>query len=99
MKRNTILLILTLGPAIFTTSRCYAKAWESYSEGGIISFAEYSKLTNSPRRTRPLGKHNEFVFAMYGCPDQLKPLKELVRVIQEKGLGNGYPGKQYCHFL
>jgi len=32
---------------------------------------------------------DKFTFTMYGCPGQLEPLKELVRAMQEGGLGNG----------
>lgn len=54
---------------------------------------EYAKLAHDVWQVRLLPGHNEFVFTMYGCPGQLEPLKELVGVMQEKGLGNGFdPG-------
>jgi hypothetical protein len=49
----------------------------------------------SPARLRVQGfpGHPDFVFSMYGTPGDLGPLKELVRVMRELGLGNGFdPG-------
>jgi hypothetical protein len=37
--------------------------------------------------------HPEFVFTMYGGPGELEPLKQLVQVMREHQLGNGFdPG-------
>jgi hypothetical protein len=39
---------------------------------------------------RPLPGRQEFTFTMYGCPGNLDELKQLVNVMREKGLGNGF---------
>jgi hypothetical protein len=53
----------------------------------------HDELAHSPWQVRLLPGHDEFTFTMYGCPNQLEPLKELVSVMREEGLGNGFdPG-------
>lgn len=42
---------------------------------------------------RLLPGQKEFAFTLYGCPDNLPQLKEVVTVMRERGLGNGFdPG-------
>jgi hypothetical protein len=42
---------------------------------------------------RALPGHPGFVFSMYGTPGEMEPLKQLVQVMREKQLGNGFdPG-------
>lgn len=42
---------------------------------------------------RPLPGHPAFVFTIYGVPAELEPLKQLVQVMREQQLGNGFdPG-------
>jgi len=93
MERKAILFVFTLWLVLITTARGHAEAQGHDLKDGIIRFAEYSKLSNSPWRIQLLPGHNEYVFSMYGCPGQLEPLKELIKVMREKGLGNGFdPG-------
>ena len=93
MERKAIWFVLTLLPVFLATGHSHAKASGSDLEDRIIPFAKYSKLSNSPWQTQLLPGHDEFVFSMYGCPDQLEPLKELIKVMQKEGLGNGFdPG-------
>lgn len=93
MERKAILFVFTLWLVFITTAHSYAKELGHDSEDVIIRLTEYSKLSNSPWRVQLLPGHNEFVFSMYGCPDQLEPLKSLIEVMREEGLGNGFdPG-------
>ncbi len=93
MGKKAVLFILTLRLVFVVTANSHAKAPEHDLEDRIVPFVEYSKLSNSPWQIQLLPGHNEFVFSMYGCPDQLEPLKELIKVMREKGLGNGFdPG-------
>jgi hypothetical protein len=42
---------------------------------------------------RPLSGHPAFVFTLYGVPGELAPLKQLVQVMRDQQLGNGFdPG-------
>jgi hypothetical protein len=42
---------------------------------------------------RLLPGQNDFAFTLYGCPDNVPQLKEVVAVMRERGLGNGFdPG-------
>jgi hypothetical protein len=48
-----------------------------------------------PARLEPnlLPGHRDFVFTLYGVPGELEPLKQLVAVMREQSLGNGFdPG-------
>ena len=55
--------------------------------------SSYQTLTAGPWQERLLPGCEEFTFAMYGHPGELERLKELVAVMREHGLGNGFdPG-------
>ena len=44
-------------------------------------------------QVQPLPGHPTFVFTLYGVPAELEPLKQLVRVMRDQSLGNGFdPG-------
>jgi hypothetical protein len=93
MERRAISFVFTLWVVFIATAHSYSKDPGHDLEDGIIPFAKYSKLSNSPWQIQLLPGHNEFVFSMYGCPSELEPLKELIEVMKEKGLGNGFdPG-------
>lgn len=56
-------------------------------------FPEYSALAGGPWQPRLLLGRHEFTFSMYGCPGNVDDLKQLVGVMRERGLGNGFdPG-------
>ncbi|MCB1128073.1 MAG: hypothetical protein KDM81_16390, partial [Verrucomicrobiae bacterium] len=56
-------------------------------------FPAYSTLANGAQRVQRLPGQAGFVFSMYGSPGDLGQLKELVGVMREQGLGNGFdPG-------
>jgi hypothetical protein len=62
-------------------------------EMGNGRFPGYSTLAAGPWQPRLLPGRNEFTFSMYGCPGSLDELKQLVSVMRERGLGNGFdPG-------
>lgn len=44
-------------------------------------------------QVRPLPGHPAFVFTLYGAPGELEPLQQLVQVMRDRQLGNGFdPG-------
>ena len=67
-----------------------AVAAESLPGGGLSS---YEELAKGAWQVHLLPGRSEFTFTMYGCPGGVEELKQLVGVMQEKGLGNGFdPG-------
>ena len=53
----------------------------------------YAELASGAWQVRLLPGHKEFTFSMYGCPGELGRLKQLVAVMKQRGLGNGFdPG-------
>lgn len=57
------------------------------------SFPNHARLAAGPWQVRLLPGHREFVFTMYGTPGELDKLRELVAVMREQNLGNGFdPG-------
>ena len=95
MERKAILFVFTLWLVFITTAHSYAKELGHNSEDVIIRLTEYSKLPNSPWRVQLLPGHNEFIFSMYGCSDQLELFKNLIKVMQEEGLGNGFDPRPF----
>jgi hypothetical protein len=58
-----------------------------------LSFPNFADLANGPQQIRLLPGQREFVFSMYGAPGELEPLKQLVAVMRDQKLGNGFdPG-------
>ncbi len=54
---------------------------------------DYEELASGAWQVYPLPGHPGFVFTMYGCPGEVIHLEELVHVMRDKGLGNGFdPG-------
>ena len=57
------------------------------------SFPAFQALTNGAQQVRLLPGQREFVFSMYGAPGELESLRQLVAVMREQKLGNGFdPG-------
>ena len=55
--------------------------------------AAYTDMANSPWQTRLFPGHKEFVFTLYGTPGEVEPLRQVVQVMRDRGLGNGFdPG-------
>ena len=68
-------------------------AEESAQSSSTNPFPNFGDLANGPQQLRLLPGQREFVFSMYGAPGDLEPLKQLVRVMREQKLGNGFdPG-------
>lgn len=58
-----------------------------------ISSPSFAALTNGVHQIHLLPGQREFVFSMYGTPGELDKLRELVGVMREQHLGNGFdPG-------
>lgn len=56
-------------------------------------FPEWERKAAEAWAVRLLPGHREFVFTMYGAPGELEPLRQLVAVMKDKHLGNGFdPG-------
>jgi len=56
-------------------------------------YPEYLSLAAGPWQPRLLPGCHGFTFSMYGCPGNVDELRQLVGVMQERGLGNGFdPG-------
>lgn len=61
--------------------------------GAETAFPDHAALAGGPLRVRPLPGQDGVVFSMYGTPGTLETLRELVAVMKEQGLGNGFdPG-------
>jgi len=67
----------------------------------------YEELATGVHAVRLLPRAGQFVFTLYGTPGDLDTVRQLVRVMRERGLGNGFdpgPGPQaqagpVCEFL
>lgn len=56
-------------------------------------FPSYRALENSPQQVHLLPGKSEFVFSLYAAPADLAPLKQLVEVLKQNHLANGFdPG-------
>jgi len=61
------------------------------------TWPRYEELAAGRWRVQPLPGH-EFTFTIYGCPGELTRLRQLVAVMREQGLGNGFdPGPPALH--
>jgi hypothetical protein len=57
------------------------------------AFPDFQTLAGGPQQVWLLPGQREFVFSMYGAPGELEPLRQLVGVMREQRLGNGFdPG-------
>lgn len=87
--RALALVVLT---TCLSSDTLAAPASSQRTDGRTDALPGYEALAGGPWRVRPLPGH-PFTFTMYGCPGDLKPLRELVTVMRDKGLGNGFdPG-------
>lgn len=65
----------------------------SLGAAGSSPFPGYAKLSQGPGRPVLLPGQSGFVFTLYGAPGDLNGLRRVVRVMEEKDLGNGFdPG-------
>jgi hypothetical protein len=61
--------------------------------GASLPFPDFRTLAEGPQRVRLLPGQHEFVFSMYGAPGDLETLRQLVDVMREQRIGNGFdPG-------
>lgn len=63
----------------------------------IEAFSDYSTLANGLHRVRLLPGQDAFVFTLYGAPGDPDKVRQLVAMMREKHLGNGFdpgPGPQ-----
>lgn len=61
------------------------------------AFPGYSTLANGVHQVRLLPGADQFVFSLYGAPGDLTTVRQLVEVLRERNLGNGFdpgPGPQ-----
>src|SRR5512139_1032635 len=67
----------------------------AFAASGAVpgKFPRYESLADGPHQVRLLPGHREFVFTMYGTPGDLVGLRQMVAVMNQRGLGNGFdPG-------
>ena len=58
-----------------------------------IVFPKYDSLACSPWQVRLLPGQRDVVFSMYGTPGEVETLRQLIAVMREQNLGNGFdPG-------
>jgi hypothetical protein len=57
---------------------------------GEPRFPDSAAMTSGPLQVRTLPGHSEFIFSMYGAPGDLEKLRQLVSVMKEQKLGNGF---------
>jgi hypothetical protein len=93
MKRRAFLLVLAQWLIVVVPSPGLTQTPSTKKAEHTPVFPTYTELADGPGRNLLLPGQDAFVFTLYGCPAQLKTLKELVQVMQESGLGNGFdPG-------
>ena len=76
---------------------CLGAAFLMSSIATASAFPDHAALEKGPWKVTPLPGQPGFVFTMYGCPGELEALRQMVGVMREKGLGNGFdPGPTAC---
>lgn len=78
-----------------TSSAPSLRAEETSTTPPVLTgeLATHEQLAAGPWRLRLLPGREAFTFTMYGCPGSVDELKQLVAVMREKDLGNGFdPG-------
>jgi hypothetical protein len=59
----------------------------------VAGQVEFTRPIPASFQVRPLPGHPAFVFTIYGAPAELEPVKQLVQVMRDQHLGNGFdPG-------
>jgi hypothetical protein len=60
---------------------------------GVAGQVDFTRPVPASFQVKPLPGQSAFVFTLYGAPGELEQLKQLVQVMQEQHLGNGFdPG-------
>jgi len=63
------------------------------TRGSDARLLQFSNSMPTNFQARPLPGQRDFVFTLYGAPAELEPLKQLVQVMRDQSLGNGFdPG-------
>jgi hypothetical protein len=92
MRRMARLSVLMSCVLIAAAEESLATSEETKTIGSHV-VARHASSSLRLWQPRLLSGQDKFTFTMYGCPGQLESLKELVRIMREKGLGNGFdPG-------
>ena len=81
---------LSKGDQQFATSQPPLEMTPTAVESTARQFADFQTLASGVQRIQLLPGRREFIFSMYEPVDHLKPLRELVRVMREQNLGNGF---------
>ncbi|MGA2866623.1 MAG: hypothetical protein ABSF95_19280 [Verrucomicrobiota bacterium] len=59
----------------------------------VSSFPDFRTLAGGAQQARLLPGQHEFISSMYGAPGELEPLRQLVGVMRDQKIGNGFdPG-------
>ncbi|HXP59860.1 MAG TPA: hypothetical protein VN829_05165, partial [Dongiaceae bacterium] len=71
----------------------HAAPYSGSEVGALSRFPDFGTLVSGPQQVRLLPSQQEFVFSMYGAPGDLEPLRQLVAIMRERRIGNGFdPG-------
>ena len=74
------------------------RPFSAFALGVVLALGAFGAATTNAFRAdlpapRLLPGQSEFAFTLYGCPDNLTQLQEVVAVMRERGFGNGFdPG-------
>ncbi|MCL5097216.1 MAG: hypothetical protein M1608_06775 [Candidatus Omnitrophica bacterium] len=61
--------------------------------GDAFTFPDYASLSKGVWQARLLPGQRQVVFTMYGAPAEIESLRQVVEVMREQKLGNGFdPG-------
>jgi hypothetical protein len=67
--------------------------WCTAVGGAFAGQVDFTRPIPASFKVQPFPGHPAFVFTIYGAPAELEPLKQLVEVMRDQQLGNGFdPG-------
>jgi len=93
MRKMTRLSTLISCFVIVVTSESLTNSAKARPADPQVPYKKHDSLAGSCWQCRLLPGCDRFTFTIYGCPGQLESLRELVSVMQDRGLGNGFdPG-------
>ena len=84
---------LLLGVLMLSLGAARALAGQPVPAAAELTFPDFQTLANGAQQIRLLPGQRDAVFSMYGAPADLEKLQQLVAVMREQKLGNGFdPG-------
>jgi hypothetical protein len=90
-----VALVSKVGQSVKPSSGRSAQTDKSFLSNARISFPDYRTLAGGYQQVRLIPGQHGFIFNMYGAPAGIEPLKQLVKVMRDQHLGNGFdPGPE-----